>query len=85
MSWHVFVRSAAEADLDALDPTDQLSVSEELFRWVNDGPPRETPRDVFGVGMFDDDMRAGFRVTYVVVEPQNNILIIRIRKVSPAS
>lgn len=81
MSWRVFVRAAAEVDLGALDAADQLALSEELFRWVNDGPPRQTPREVFAVAMFDDNVAGAFRVTYVVDEGEQNILIIRIRKV----
>jgi mRNA-degrading endonuclease RelE of RelBE toxin-antitoxin system len=80
VTWRVFVRAAAEVDLEALDAADQLVLSEELFRWVSVGPPRKTPRQVFGVGMFDDDMAGAFRVTYVVDDGEQNILIIRIRK-----
>jgi mRNA-degrading endonuclease RelE of RelBE toxin-antitoxin system len=80
VSWRVFVRAAAEVDFEALDAPDQLVVSEELFRWVNDRPPRATLREVLGVRMFDDTVVGGFKVTYVVDEPEQNVLVLRIRK-----
>jgi len=51
-----------------------------MFAWVEDGPPRQTARDVLGVEMFDDDVPAGFRITYVVDDAHDRILVIRIRK-----
>jgi len=50
-----------------------------MFAWVEHGPPLQTPRDVLGVEMFDDHVR-GFRVTYVVDDEHERILIVRIRK-----
>ena len=32
-----------------------------------------TPREVFGVAMFDDDVARAFRVTYVIDEGEQNI------------
>lgn len=80
MTWRVFVRSAAEADLERLDAPDQQAVSEELFAWVEQDPPRQTPRDVLGVLMFDD-VRGRFRITYVIDDEQEHILLVRILKV----
>ncbi len=51
-----------------------------MFAWVEDGPPRQTLRDVLGVEMFDDDVPAEFRITYVVDDANERILVVRIRK-----
>ncbi len=73
MIWRVFVVAAAEADFENLDEADRLALSEELFAWVEGGPPRQTPRDVLGVTMYDDALSGGFRVTYVLDEAQQRI------------
>ena len=83
MTWRVFVRASAEADFERLDPVDQQAVSEELFAWVEQGPPRQTRRDVLGVEMFDDVVGDRFRIVYYVDEEQQNILVVQIRKRQP--
>lgn len=84
MTWRVFVRADAEADFEGLDEPDRQSLAEELFSWIGDGPPRLTPRDVLGVEMFDDVIRSVFRVTYVLDDALENVLVVRIRQVGPA-
>ncbi len=53
-----------------------------MFAWVEHGPPRETPRNVLSVEMFDDHLAGGFRITYVVDQENERILVVRIRKES---
>jgi len=84
VTWRVFVRADAEADFERLDEPDRQSLAEELFSWIGDGPPPLTPRDVLGVEMFDDMIRSVFRVTYVLDDVLENVLVIRIRRVGPA-
>jgi mRNA-degrading endonuclease RelE of RelBE toxin-antitoxin system len=80
VTWQVFVRAAAESDLEKLSDGDRNAVTSQMFAWVEVGPPRLTPRDVLGVGMFDDQLPGSFRVTYVVDEDHERILVVRIRK-----
>ena len=81
MTWRVFVRGAAEGDFEGLEPADQQALSEELFAWVGQGPPRLSRREVLGVEMFDDVVvRGRYRVVYYVDEAQQNILVVQIRK-----
>ncbi len=80
MTWQVFVRSAAESDLEKLSDAERRDLASEMFSWVDHGPPRRTPRNVLGVEMFDDHVPGGFRVTYVVDEEHERILVVRIRK-----
>ena len=82
MTWELFVRGPAEADLERLEKPEQDALVAELFQWVEAGPPRRTPREVVGVAMFDDKLPSGIRVTYVV-EARLRILIIRIRQPPP--
>ncbi len=80
MTWRVFVRAAAEADFENLDPIDQQAVSDELFAWTEKGPPRQTRRDVLGVEMFDDVVGGLYRIVYYVDEARQNVLLVQIRK-----
>ncbi|MGH9269187.1 MAG: hypothetical protein ACRD0D_13565 [Acidimicrobiales bacterium] len=83
MTWRVFVRAAAEADFENLDPADQQAVSGELFAWTDQGPPRQTRRNVLGVEMFDDVVGGLYRIGYQVDEAQHNILSCRSGNVVP--
>jgi mRNA-degrading endonuclease RelE of RelBE toxin-antitoxin system len=80
VTWQIFVRAAAESDLESLTDGDQQTLATEMFSWVEQGPPRQTPRDVLGVPMFDDIVAGGVRVTYVVDDEHERIFVIRIRK-----
>jgi mRNA-degrading endonuclease RelE of RelBE toxin-antitoxin system len=80
VTWQVFVRAAAESDLDRLTKDEQNVVTSAMFDWVENGPPRQTPRDVLGVEMFDDRVSGGFRITYVVEDLNERILVVRIRR-----
>lgn len=80
MTWQIFVRAAAESDLDKLGKDEQNFVTAMMFEWVENGPPRQTQRDVLGVEMFDDRVTGGFRITYVLDEDNQRILVVRIRK-----
>ncbi len=84
MTWQVFVRGAAESDLEKLSEAEKSTLVSDMFAWVEHGPPCETRRDVLGVEMFDDHLAAGFRITYVVDHEDERILVVRIRKASPS-
>ena len=80
MTWRIFVRSIAESDLESLSGDDQRTLASEMFAWVEQGPPRQTLRDVLGVAMFDDTVADGFRVTYVVDDEHRRVYVVRIRR-----
>jgi mRNA-degrading endonuclease RelE of RelBE toxin-antitoxin system len=80
VTWQIFVRAAAESDLESLSGDDQQNLTSEIFAWVDHGPPRQTPRDVLGVTMFDDTVAGAFRVTYVVDSEHERVFVVRIRK-----
>ena len=80
MTWQVFVRAAAESDLENLSDGEQQTLVSEMFAWVHQGPPRQTPRNVLGVEMFDDQVGADLQVTYVIDANHERILVVRIRK-----
>ncbi len=82
MTWQIFVRAAAESDLESLSEDDQRTLASEMFAWVEQGPPRQVLRDVLGVAMFDDTIADGFRVTYVVDDEYGRVFVVRIRRVS---
>lgn len=84
MTWQVFVRGAAESDLEKLSDAGQAALAAEMFTWVEQGPPRRTECDVLGVRMFDDDVLGGLGVTYVVDDEHERILVVRIRKAPSA-
>jgi len=51
-----------------------------MFDWAEQGPPRQTLRDVLGVAMFDDTVATAFRVTYVVDDEHRRVFVVRIRR-----
>jgi mRNA-degrading endonuclease RelE of RelBE toxin-antitoxin system len=80
VSWRVFIRAAAESDLEGLSEADQQAVTTEMFAWVDQGPPLQTRREVLGIEMFDDSLPGGFRITYVTDEQNGQIFVLRILK-----
>lgn len=62
MSWRVFATDASEPDFERLDEGDRAALAEELFGWVESGPPRLNPRAVGGAEVFEDRLPSGFVV-----------------------
>jgi len=72
----------ASDDLDRLDEEDRQAVARELMEWVEVGPPRGTRREIAGVELFQDLLRSGFEVVYLVNEAAPYIAILRIRRLT---
>jgi hypothetical protein len=78
VSWRIRLNQAA-ADLERLDDEDRASMSAELMEWVEAGPPRINRRDVAGAELFEDNLRSGFEVVYMVDESVPYAAILRVR------
>ncbi len=80
MTWRVFLTDASQPDLDALTPADRAAITDELFAWVLDGPPRTRGRVVAGVQLLEDQLPSGISVTYFVDEQVPYVGVLRIRR-----
>ena len=84
MTWRVLTTPASEPDFQALTAQDRASVVEDLFAWVEDGPPRSGSRLVRGAVLFDDPLRCGFTISYFVNDVDRYVAVVRLRKSMPA-
>ena len=80
MIWRVFLTDSSQPDLDALTPADRAALTEELFAWVPDGPPRTSDQVVAGVQLFEDQLPSGISVTYFVDEQVPYVGVVRVRR-----
>lgn len=80
MTWRIFLTDSCQPDLDALAPADRAAVTEELFAWVSDGPPRTRSQVVGGVALFEDRLPSGISVTYFVDEQAPYVAVVRLRR-----
>lgn len=80
MTWHIFLTDASQPDLDALTPTDGAALTEELFAWVPNGPPRTSLQVVAGVQLYEDQLQSGISVTYFVDEQAPYVGVVRIQR-----
>ncbi len=80
MTWRVFLTDSSQPDLDALTPADRSAITEELFAWVPDGPPRRGRSFVAGVELFEDQLPSGISVTYFVNEQVPYVGVVRVRR-----
>ena len=79
MTWRIFLTNSSQPDLDALTPADR-ALTDELFAWVPDGPPRTSGQVVAGVQLFEDQRPSGISVTYFVDEQVPYVGIVRVRR-----
>lgn len=77
MSWRVVVTEPA---LEGLSEAENATVTAELFGWVQDGPPRQNRRPLFGAPLFEDELPSGFRVAYFVDESVPYVAVVRVRR-----
>ena len=80
MTWRVFLPDSSQPDLDALTPADREVITEELFAWVPDGPPRTNGQVVASLQLYEDQLPSGISVTYFVDEKVPYVGVIRIRR-----
>jgi len=80
VTWRVFLTDSSQPDLDVLTPADRAVITEELFPWVPDGPPRTSGQVVAGVQLYEDQLPSGISVTYFVDEQVPYVGVIRIRR-----
>jgi len=80
VTWRVFLTDSSQPDLDAPTPADRSAITEELFAWVADGPPRTSSQVVTGVQLFEDQLPSGISITYFVDEQVPYVGVVRIRR-----
>ena len=80
MTWRVFLTDSSQPDLDRLTPADRTALTDELFAWVSDGPPRTSGQVVAGVQLFEDQLPSGISVTYFVDEQVPYVGVVRVRR-----
>lgn len=81
MSWRVFATDASQSDFDELSDVERSALADDLFAWVETGPPRANRRLVAGTEVFEDEVPSGFRVVYFVDESEPYVGVLRVRKV----
>lgn len=79
MSWRIFATAAADPDFAHLTDAQRAALNEDLFAWVETGPPRKNRRTVADVEMFEDVVPSGYRITYFVNDAEPYVAILRIR------
>lgn len=80
MSWRLFITDTLEPDFDRLSDEEQATLGDELFRWVDAGPPRGGRRLVAGAEVFEDTVSPNLAVVYFVDEAEQYIAILRVRR-----
>jgi hypothetical protein len=54
-------------------------LNEDLFSWVEVGPPKLGKRTISGAEIYEDVVPSGFRITYFVNDAEPYIAILRVR------
>jgi len=78
VSWRVVTTPAGWSDVERFGNEEQFAISNDLMAWVDAGPPRRTLR--LGANVFEDDIPAGYRITYFVNDAEQYVAIVRVRK-----
>lgn len=84
MTWRIVITRASEADFDALSQEVRSAVSDELFAWIDNGPPRSATRLVGAAVLFADPLSCGYTVSYFVEEAERYVAVVRVRRTEPA-
>jgi hypothetical protein len=79
VSWRVFATDASQPDIDKLTEDERTALAEDLFGWVEHGPPRVNRRIVAGARLFEDEVPSGLVLTYFVDETEPYVAIVRVR------
>jgi hypothetical protein len=81
VSWRLFLTDTSQPDLEPLSEAERSALVDDLFGWVEAGPPRTNRRVVGGVELFEERLESGFVVTYFVDEAEPYVAVVRVRRV----
>ncbi len=79
MTWQVVTTRSTDPDFDALDAATRDAVTDELFAWVEEGPPLRAGRLFAGVVLYEARLVCGYTVTYFVDGPARRVAILKLR------
>ena len=77
MSWRVLLTETA---LQGVSEGDREAVTNDLFLWIENGPPRGNRRLLRGLEVFEDEVPSGYRIAYLVNEEVPYVAVLRVRK-----
>jgi len=81
VNWRIFATDASQPDFDRLSDERRAALADDLFAWVEAGPPHVNRRVVGGLEFFEDRVGSGFSVTYFVDESVPYAAILRVREI----
>ncbi len=84
MTWRVVSSPACQPDFRAASVEQGSVLLDELFAWVEEGPPRRDPWPIAGVVVYDEPLACGYTVSYFVEDADRYIAVIRLRRTRSA-
>jgi hypothetical protein len=80
VTWRVLATPVSQPDIDKLTDAERASFADDLFAWVENGPPRINRRTIAGAAAFEDEVPSGLVVTYLVDETVPYVAVVRVRR-----
>jgi hypothetical protein len=81
VNWRILATDGSQSDFDRLTDEERAALADDLFGWIETGPPR-TNRRMFGdLELFEDRVASDFIVTYFVEESAPYVAILRVRTI----
>jgi hypothetical protein len=65
--------------LRRLTDAQRARLNEDLFSWVETGPPQQNRRTLADVEIFEDVVPSGYRIAYFVNHDEPYVAILRVR------
>lgn len=82
MTWRVASSPACQPDFRAASAEQGSALLDELFGWVDGGPPRDAPWFVGQLVIYDQPLRCGYTISYFVEDTERYVGVIRLRRTS---
>jgi hypothetical protein len=79
VNWRILATDGSQSDFDRLSEEERAALADDLFGWVEAGPPKTNRRVVGGLELFEDRVQSGFTVTYFVDDSAPYVGILRVR------
>jgi len=79
VNWRILATDGSQSDFDRLSDEERAALANDLFGWVETGPPKANRLILRGLELFEDRVPAGFTVTYFVDESAPYVGILRVR------
>ena len=76
MTWHVDLTERFLSDRIGLQADLSEAITDTIVSWIETGPPRQNPRDVAGITVYQEPVAGALLLGYMIDDARQRFLVL---------